>query len=100
MWSIFRLFVYVVAGRICAAYPITQIVMLIDAWVTSGLIAPGVHTRWGGRLALVHEFGSETAMVGDGTIAAASVGVEVCDGVDKGAATPPQLTAIAVTTIR
>src|SRR5947209_4482185 len=101
MWSIFRLFVYVAAGRICAAYPVTQIVMLIVACVTSGFVAPGVQRRSGRPFALVQEFGSGIEMVGDGRIAAAIVGVGAgCDGIAGVAAAPPQLAAKTATTIR
>src|SRR5438046_9799405 len=78
MWSIFRLFVYVAAGRISAAYPVTQIVMLIVAWVTSGFVAPGVHARSGRPFALTQEFGGGTAPVDVGTSAPAIVGIGGC----------------------
>src|SRR5438067_4422883 len=100
MWSIFRLFVYVAAGRICAAYPDTQIVMLIVACVTSGFVAPGVQPRSGKPFRLRHEFGGRIALVGGRTIAAAVVGVG-CEGIGDGvAAAPPQLAAETATTIR
>ena len=102
MWSIFRPFVYVAAGRICTAYPVTQIVMLMVACVTSGFVAPGVQARSGKPFRLTHEFGGRIALPGGGTIAAAVVGVGVgCEGIgDAVAAAPPQLTAKTATTIR
>src|SRR5438552_18914755 len=101
MWSIFRLFVYVAAGRICAAYPVTQIVMLIVAGVTSGFVAPGVQARSGKPFRLTQEFGGGIVLAGGGTIAAAAVGVGVgCEGIGDAVAVPPQLTAKTATTIR
>src|SRR5437773_10193328 len=102
MWSIFRLFVYVAAGRIWAAYPVTQIVMLIVACVTSGFVAPGVHARSGRPFALTQEFGSGTAPVDRGTSAAGVVGVGEVDFSEgsksaRGAAPPqPAVTATAI----
>src|SRR5438552_17341123 len=102
MWSIFRPFVYVAAGRICTAYPVTQIVMLMVACVTSGFVAPGVQARSGKPFRLEHEFGGRIALVWGRTIAAAVVGVGVgCEGIgDAVAAAPPQLTAKTAMTIR
>src|SRR6266550_7579867 len=101
MWSTFKLFVYVAAGRICAAYPVTQTVLLIVACVTSGFVAPGVQRRSGRPFALVQELGDGIEMDGDGRIAAAIVGVGVdFDGVAGIAAAPPQLMAKTATTIR
>src|SRR5438105_9882971 len=102
MWSIFRLFVYVAAGRTCAAYPVTQIVMLIVACVTSGFVAPGVQPRSGRPFTLTQEVGGVIVLAGGGTIAAAVVGVGVgCEGIgDAVAAAPPQLAAKTATTIR
>ena len=64
MWSTFKLFVYVAAGRICAAYPVTQIVMLIVACVTSGFVAPGVQPRSGRPFRLTQEFGAGIVLAG------------------------------------
>src|SRR5205814_5795669 len=102
MWSIFRPFVYVAAGRICAAYPDTQIVMLMVACVTSGFVAPGVQSRSGKPFRLTQEFGGRIALACGGTIAAMVVGVGVgCEGIgDAVAAALPQLTAKTATTIR
>src|SRR5438552_3559400 len=100
MWSIFRLFVYVAAGRICAAYPVTQIVMLIVACVTSGFVAPDVQPRSGKPFRLRHEFGGGIALACGRTIAAAVLGVG-CEGIgDAVAAAPPQLAAKTATMIR
>src|SRR5438105_182871 len=101
MWSIFRLFVYVAAGRTCAAYPVTQIVMLIVACVTSGFVAPGVQPRSGRPFTLTQEVGGVIVLAGGRTIAAAVVGVGVgCEGIgDAVAAAPPQLTAKTATTV-
>src|SRR5438477_524072 len=102
MWSTFRLFVYVAAGRTWAAYPVTQIVMLIVACVTSGFVAPGVQSGSGRPFRLTHEFGAGIVPAASGTIAAAVVGVGVgCEGIgDAVAAALPQLTAKTATTIR
>ena len=40
----------VVDGRIVAVHPDVQIVVLMVAWVTAGLVAPGVHTGSGSWL--------------------------------------------------
>src|SRR5437588_10375571 len=99
MSSIFRPFVYVAGGRIWATYPLTQMVMPIVAWVTSGFVAPGVHLRSGRPFALVHELGGGTLAVGIGTIAAAAVGFPAGDASDAARGAAPQLTANATTQI-
>src|SRR5439155_9944534 len=91
MWSIFRLFVYVAAGRICAAYPVTQIVMLMVACVTSGFVAPGVQARSGKPFRLTHEFGGRIALACGRMIAAAVVGVGFgCEGIGDAVAAAPR----------
>src|SRR2546421_12734252 len=88
---------YVAAGRICAAYPVTQIVMLIVAWVTSEFVAPGVQPRSGRPFALAQGVDGGDVLAGGGTTAAAIVGVGDGRVETAVAPAPPQAAAKATT---